>query len=178
MLQALFPLLKGDLRDYQLQGVRWMISLWQNGLNGILADQMGLGKTVQFLAKLSSSKLPNICRWNCASSLNCMNEGVVSLMITVPQTYQNRDWVYAALDTAWACLAEVFLAADPNNWVPLTLVREADFWTLSDLGTPVHTLKLGQRVREVLPHTEDRSVPWVQEGEERNSQQTTEQKWA
>ena len=45
-MQALFPLLKGDLREYQLQGVRWMISLWQNGLNGILADQMGLGKTV------------------------------------------------------------------------------------------------------------------------------------
>lgn len=45
--QAMFPLLKGDLRDYQLQGVRWMISLWQNGLNGILADQMGLGKTVR-----------------------------------------------------------------------------------------------------------------------------------
>ena len=24
----------------QLKGVRWMISLYQNGLNGILADQM------------------------------------------------------------------------------------------------------------------------------------------
>jgi len=24
-----------------------MISLWNNGLNGILADQMGLGKTVR-----------------------------------------------------------------------------------------------------------------------------------
>ena len=38
--------MKGELRDYQLKGVRWIISLWQNGLNGILADQMGLGKTV------------------------------------------------------------------------------------------------------------------------------------
>ena len=45
-MQAFLPLIQGELRDYQLQGVRWMISLWNNGLNGILADQMGLGKTV------------------------------------------------------------------------------------------------------------------------------------
>ena len=45
-LQALLPLMVGEMRDYQLRGVRWMISLHQNGLNGILADQMGLGKTV------------------------------------------------------------------------------------------------------------------------------------
>ncbi|KAL9655040.1 hypothetical protein ABK040_008823 [Willaertia magna] len=35
------------LRDYQLQGVNWLISLYENGVNGILADEMGLGKTVQ-----------------------------------------------------------------------------------------------------------------------------------
>ena len=32
------------MRDYQLKGVRWLIALYQNGLNGILADQMGLGR--------------------------------------------------------------------------------------------------------------------------------------
>ena len=41
------PLIKGDLRPYQLKGIKWMVSLWNNGLNGILADQMGLGKTVR-----------------------------------------------------------------------------------------------------------------------------------
>jgi ATP-dependent DNA helicase len=59
--RQLCPLIKGDLRDYQLKGVRWMISLWQNGLNGILADQMGLGKTVQtvaFLSHLRSKGIP------------------------------------------------------------------------------------------------------------------------
>lgn len=45
-LQTLIPLIEGELRDYQLAGVTWLISLYQNGLNGILADQMGLGKTV------------------------------------------------------------------------------------------------------------------------------------
>ncbi|PWA55893.1 PGK [Artemisia annua] len=42
------PLLTGgQLKPYQVKGVKWLISLWQNGLNGILADQMGLGKTIQ-----------------------------------------------------------------------------------------------------------------------------------
>ncbi|CAI5497252.1 unnamed protein product [Closterium sp. Naga37s-1] len=41
------------LKWYQIKGVKWLISLWQNGLNGILADQMGLGKTVQTIAFLA-----------------------------------------------------------------------------------------------------------------------------
>lgn len=45
--QALVPLIKGDMRTYQLMGVKWLISAYNNGLNGILADQMGLGKTVR-----------------------------------------------------------------------------------------------------------------------------------
>ena len=48
----LCPGFKGSLRDYQLKGVQWLISLYQNGLNGILADQMGLGKTIQTIAFL------------------------------------------------------------------------------------------------------------------------------
>ena len=52
--KALLPLMEGgSMRDYQLKGVKWMISLYQNGLNGILADQMGLGKTVQTIGFLS-----------------------------------------------------------------------------------------------------------------------------
>lgn len=51
------PLLTGGrLKSYQLKGVKWMISLWQNGLNGILADQMGLGKTVQTIGLLAHLK--------------------------------------------------------------------------------------------------------------------------
>lgn len=45
--QELLPLIEGELRQYQLKGVKWLISLYQNGLNGILADQMGLGKTAR-----------------------------------------------------------------------------------------------------------------------------------
>lgn len=53
----LVPLLTGgQLKQYQIKGVKWLISLWQNGLNGILADQMGLGKTIQTIAFLAHLK--------------------------------------------------------------------------------------------------------------------------
>ncbi|GAB2266211.1 hypothetical protein Dimus_001232 [Dionaea muscipula] len=40
----------GKLREYQMNGLRWLVSLYNNHLNGILADEMGLGKTVQVIA--------------------------------------------------------------------------------------------------------------------------------
>jgi SWI/SNF-related matrix-associated actin-dependent regulator of chromatin subfamily A member 5 len=43
----------GTMRDYQLEGLNWMISLHENGLNGILADEMGLGKTLQSISLLA-----------------------------------------------------------------------------------------------------------------------------
>lgn len=43
----------GTLKNYQLDGLRWLITLYENGLNGILADEMGLGKTIQCIALLS-----------------------------------------------------------------------------------------------------------------------------
>ncbi|RHY28112.1 hypothetical protein DYB32_006249 [Aphanomyces invadans] len=36
-----------QLRDYQVEGVNWMIFNWYNHRNSLLADEMGLGKTVQ-----------------------------------------------------------------------------------------------------------------------------------
>ncbi|XP_042491047.1 probable ATP-dependent DNA helicase CHR12 isoform X1 [Macadamia integrifolia] len=40
----------GELRPYQLEGLQWMLSLFNNNLNGILADEMGLGKTIQTIS--------------------------------------------------------------------------------------------------------------------------------
>lgn len=37
-------------------GLNWMISLMETGLNGILADQMGLGKTIQTIALIAFMK--------------------------------------------------------------------------------------------------------------------------
>uniref|UniRef100_A0A673J4Q7 Chromodomain-helicase-DNA-binding protein 8 n=1 Tax=Sinocyclocheilus rhinocerous TaxID=307959 RepID=A0A673J4Q7_9TELE len=42
-----------QLREYQLEGVNWLLFNWYNRQNCILADEMGLGKTIQSLALLS-----------------------------------------------------------------------------------------------------------------------------
>ncbi|XP_065201133.1 lymphoid-specific helicase-like [Planococcus citri] len=43
----------GVMRDYQLDGLEWLVTLFKNAVNGILADEMGLGKTIQVIALLS-----------------------------------------------------------------------------------------------------------------------------
>uniref|UniRef100_A0A8C3PJH0 SNF2 N-terminal domain-containing protein n=1 Tax=Calidris pygmaea TaxID=425635 RepID=A0A8C3PJH0_9CHAR len=40
-------LLCGTLRDYQKTALEWLTKLYKMNLNGILADEAGLGKTVQ-----------------------------------------------------------------------------------------------------------------------------------
>lgn len=53
-----YPLLDvtgGTLRDYQVQGLNWMVSLYENGINGILADEMvchGMDQSGQFTHRL------------------------------------------------------------------------------------------------------------------------------
>ncbi len=44
--------LGAELRDYQLEGYRWLMRLSASGFGAVLADDMGLGKTVQTLALL------------------------------------------------------------------------------------------------------------------------------
>ncbi|KDQ25239.1 hypothetical protein PLEOSDRAFT_1066398 [Pleurotus ostreatus PC15] len=38
------------MKNYQLEGLQWMVALHQNGISGILGDEMGLGKTLQTIA--------------------------------------------------------------------------------------------------------------------------------
>jgi len=44
------------MRDYQLEGLNWMIRLYESGVSGILADEMGLGKTLQTISMLAYLK--------------------------------------------------------------------------------------------------------------------------
>ncbi|HLP88393.1 MAG TPA: DEAD/DEAH box helicase [Nostocaceae cyanobacterium] len=48
--------LQGTLREYQKRGVAWLQYLESLGLNGCLADDMGLGKSVQVIARLVQEK--------------------------------------------------------------------------------------------------------------------------
>ncbi len=50
------PKLQGTLREYQKRGVSWLQYLENLGLNGCLADDMGLGKSVQVIARLVIEK--------------------------------------------------------------------------------------------------------------------------
>lgn len=53
-------LVGGTLMPYQLEGLRWLLSLWENGLSGILADEMGLGKTIQIISLIAHLRNLNI----------------------------------------------------------------------------------------------------------------------
>jgi SNF2 family DNA or RNA helicase len=45
---------KGErLRDYQIEGISWLLECWRNFHGSILADEMGLGKTIELLGFLS-----------------------------------------------------------------------------------------------------------------------------
>jgi len=46
--------LQAELRDYQVEGFRWLMRLASWGVGGCLADDMGLGKTLQALAAILS----------------------------------------------------------------------------------------------------------------------------
>jgi hypothetical protein len=45
------------MRDYQIQGLNWLIGLFENGINGILADEMVY--TLEFII-IGSWKNPSV----------------------------------------------------------------------------------------------------------------------
>ncbi|XP_041103529.1 chromodomain-helicase-DNA-binding protein 7-like isoform X1 [Polyodon spathula] len=49
-----------SLREYQLEGVNWLLFNWYNARNCILADEMGLGKTIQSITFLHEIFLKGI----------------------------------------------------------------------------------------------------------------------
>ncbi|KAL4460346.1 hypothetical protein ABPG74_000097 [Tetrahymena malaccensis] len=46
----------GVLKNYQMNGLNWLIQLYELKMNGILADDMGLGKTIQTIAMVAFLK--------------------------------------------------------------------------------------------------------------------------
>lgn len=48
--------IQAELRDYQVEGVNWILAQYELGVGGIVADEMGLGKTIQTLSFLATLK--------------------------------------------------------------------------------------------------------------------------
>ena len=44
----------GEIMDYQLGGLNWLLGQWHQKQNAVLADEMGLGKTIQVIAFFAS----------------------------------------------------------------------------------------------------------------------------
>lgn len=75
----------GTMRPYQLDGLNWMIGLYDNGISGILADEMGLGKTLQTLAFLAYLKV-DLSRWLLSSLLQNVRGLNKAHVIIVPKS--------------------------------------------------------------------------------------------
>ncbi|KIM75107.1 hypothetical protein PILCRDRAFT_688535 [Piloderma croceum F 1598] len=97
-------LLQGTLHSYQQSGLEWLASLHSNNLDGILADKMGLGKTIQTIVLLvhlacdqgiwgphlivSSGSFPGSCL------IDCFVTDVTPLVPTsVGLTHQKCQWL-------------------------------------------------------------------------------------
>jgi SWI/SNF-related matrix-associated actin-dependent regulator of chromatin subfamily A member 5 len=55
----------GKMRQYQLEGLSWMVNLANKGINMILADEMGLGKTLQTISVLGYMLEVRLCLCVC-----------------------------------------------------------------------------------------------------------------
>ncbi len=70
--------LKATLRDYQVDGYRWMVRLASLGMGACLADDMGLGKTIQALGVMlnRAAQGPTLVVAPTSVCMNWMNEAV------------------------------------------------------------------------------------------------------
>lgn len=85
--------LKSTLRNYQKVGFRWLKTMAEYGFSGILADDMGIGKTLQVITLLEDQKLidansislvvcPSSLILNWQSEIEKFSKSLTSLIIT------------------------------------------------------------------------------------------------
>ncbi|KAK3730906.1 hypothetical protein QZH41_012611 [Actinostola sp. cb2023] len=87
----------GEMRDYQIRGLNWLISLYENGINGILADEMFAN--IGMLTVLSS-EAHGICwsqfMWQVQNShllrLRSWKNSPDYLPVRIHETFQECTW--------------------------------------------------------------------------------------
>ena len=141
----------GIMRDYQMQGLNWLIHLYDNGINGILADEMV----------------------SCAPSIACMHH------ICITHRSENVcgeqfEAHYVARDCCRLPLPLKCCGRHAMETVSQGLGKTLQ--TISLLGylheyrgihgpphghrAQVDPAQLDQRVPEVVPHHQGRQIPW------------------
>lgn len=77
---------ENKLREWQIDGVSWLLFNWYNNRGCILADEMGLGKTVQTVATLDHihKNYTRVCS-------TCARVGVTHARMHTPSLLSHRD---------------------------------------------------------------------------------------
>lgn len=53
LLKQPSTIVSGNMREYQIEGLNWLLKMHYCNINGILADEMGLGKTLQTISMIA-----------------------------------------------------------------------------------------------------------------------------
>ncbi|KAJ2082717.1 hypothetical protein H4R24_001387 [Coemansia sp. RSA 988] len=106
----------GQLKDYQLVGAQWLWQRWQAGAGAVLADEMGMGKTIQTIAFLQMAYHSTLAAACDADAAAASNRGVFPFLVVAPTTLVGNwarefaQWapelVVAQLSGRAACRAE------------------------------------------------------------------------
>ena len=95
------PAIHATLRNYQVDGFRWLCTLARYGLGGILGDDMGLGKTLQVIAYFVQSQgkslvvCPASLVYNWESEIQKFAHGL-STAVIVGTTEKRRELLQSA----------------------------------------------------------------------------------
>lgn len=96
---------KGELRQYQKEGVDFIYNMAANNFNVILADEMGLGKTIQVLALLSKTQHKKdkpslvICPASLVTNWERESQKFVPDMRVIQLSHANRESYWNSIDS-------------------------------------------------------------------------------